>query len=90
MSLTSGLNWAVLTQLLCPENVERNFLSITFQIFIVLSSDAVVKSFPSHEKLTDLTAAVWAFIVEECPSLIYLSYVLINKIIDHTQNCAII
>jgi hypothetical protein len=34
-----------------------------------LSSEEETNNYPSHEKLTDLTPALWALIVTECPSL---------------------
>lgn len=58
INLLSGLNSDVLTQLECPKNEYKNFLSATFQIFKDLSSELVNKSCPSEEKLTDLTAAL--------------------------------
>ena len=61
INFAQGLNLASFTQFSWPNRLETAFFSPMSQIFRVLSSELLSKSFPSHEKQTDRTAEVWPF-----------------------------
>ena len=46
----------------------------------VLSSEEETKSLPSDEKLTDLTAPLWALIVEEWPSIELVHSLIVSSL----------
>jgi hypothetical protein len=76
INLESGENLADFTQLVCETKDAWNFLSFTLMIFIILSFDPDSKSFPSLEKSTVLTGAVWAFMVCDSPLLFYFILII--------------
>ena len=59
ITLASGENWASQTQFVWAWIDNWNLLSATCHTLRVLSSDAVSKSWPSHEKVEVLTGAEW-------------------------------
>ena len=57
------------TQFMCWLSENRNFCLWTVHTLTVLSSEAVTKDWPSLEKLTLLTVAVWALNTVDSPLL---------------------
>ena len=57
-------------------------MSFTLIIFIILSFDPDSKSFPSLEKSTVLTGAVWAFMVCDNPLLFCLNLIILFYFIE--------
>jgi hypothetical protein len=84
INLESGENLADFIQFVWETNDAWNFLSFTLMIFMILSFDPDKRSFPSLEKSTVLTGAVWALIVCESPLLNFIFNLIFFYFISYT------